>query len=246
MKMASRYLASGPLHLHGVVLLEDTEQGQLLGFQEGGSVLWKEQIWKQIKSVCWQTQIRRERGHFVLWRIRDVLNASPYWCRRQNWLMLSERSLEQSRGINIGPAPGRGSSFRAEGGLTQHKYLWIIISLPLKSAGGFRSTSQNRLCWDRGTEDKRALLSHWNALVWERLLVPELRWLVQHLQWKLIQVRGSTLAWNGREPWWEDPTETLTHRGKGQRGRGTSYYHLSGATRAAMIRIFFFAFKGFN
>ena len=45
MKMASRYLASGPLHLHGVVLLEDTEQGQLLG--EGGGDSRREGVFSE-------------------------------------------------------------------------------------------------------------------------------------------------------------------------------------------------------
>lgn len=74
-----------------------------VGLPGGRGVLRKEQIWKQKHLLA--DLGSGKRGHFVLWRDRDVLTASPLWWTRQNWLLLSEGSLEQSQGASYCTSP---------------------------------------------------------------------------------------------------------------------------------------------
>ena len=81
--MASKVpcVASGPLYSRRIVLLEDTAQGQLLG--EGGGDSRREGVFsgksksENRREASADRPRSGERGHFVLWRIRDVLNAHP-------------------------------------------------------------------------------------------------------------------------------------------------------------------------
>ena len=101
-------IAFGWLYSDGIALLEDTAQGQLL--PEGGGASRREGCSLERANLKTEKHLLADlrsgrRGHFVLWRDRDVLTASPRWCRRQNWLLLSERSLEQSQGTSYWTSP---------------------------------------------------------------------------------------------------------------------------------------------